>query len=151
MVLVFLQSVLNSAKLLKSASLLANQLGKTFGITGLVKSETEIEKFREEILLLTNDLNIKCDFLSVEIINTVNIVEICEKIDASFLFLQLQQNNFSTLFQIEWWYQMINHSAGFSPTFLFMFLLISYMLTIDFSFQIYFNPCFTLAKLKSSG
>ena len=83
MILVQIQQLTSSNILLQSASKLALQLGKEFGILSFVDSDEKIE----ESLKSLADVQV-----FVRNSNKQTLVEVCEELDASFLFIQLSDN-----------------------------------------------------------
>ena len=81
MVLSYIQQLSTSKILLKSASKLANQLGKSFAV--LTESDSD-----PELLSLLNECKITdCQLFVKE--KGKSLVEICETLEVSFLFIQL--------------------------------------------------------------
>lgn len=89
MVLVFIQNISSSNHLLRNASELAAQLGKTFGVLSFVNSDAEIATREAEIKELTERLSIAPDFSTIQNADLKSLTEICETNEVSFLFLQL--------------------------------------------------------------
>ena len=89
MILVLIQNISSSNHLLRNASELAVQLGKTFGVLSFVNSDTEIATREAEIKELTDRLSIVSDFSMVQNADLKSLTDICETNEVSFLFLQL--------------------------------------------------------------
>jgi hypothetical protein len=89
MILVYLENIETSENILISASKLANQLGKSFGVVSSADNEVRDYIKKKEITELLNNLKIT-DFSVHLVFNKIKeLCEFCEKIEASFLFLQL--------------------------------------------------------------
>jgi len=99
MVLAFIQNIPSSNHLLRNATELAVQLGKTFGVLSFVNSDAEIAGREAEIKELTDRLSIAPDFSMIQNGNLKDITDICEANEVSFLFLQLADSR-SKLIQI---------------------------------------------------
>jgi nucleotide-binding universal stress UspA family protein len=86
MVLVQIQQINTAQVVLQSASKLAKQLGKTFGVLSFVDSD-------ELIAARENDLkeHLQDTRIIVRNMKTTTTVEVCEEEDASFLFIQLTE------------------------------------------------------------
>jgi len=89
MVLAFSQNIPSSNHLLRNATELAVQLGKTFGVLSFVNSNAEIAGREAEIKELTDRLSIAPDFSMIQNGDLKDITDICEAKEVSFLFLQL--------------------------------------------------------------
>lgn len=89
MVLAFIQNIPSSNHLLRNATELAVQLGKTFGVLSFVNSDAEIAGREAEIKELTDRLSIAPDFSMIQNDDLKDITDICEANEVSFLFLQL--------------------------------------------------------------
>lgn len=92
MVLVFIQNISSSNHLMRNASELAVQLGKSFGVLSFVNSDAEIATREAEIKELTDRLSIVPDFLKVQKAGLKDMTDVCEANEVSFLFLQLTAN-----------------------------------------------------------
>jgi len=79
MILVQIQQLSTSKTLLQSASKLALQLGKSFAVLTLADIENELKSLLDECKITDYQIFIKERLL----------VEICEELEASFLFIQL--------------------------------------------------------------
>ena len=92
MVLALILQLTTSKTLLQSASKLAGQLGKSFGVLTVAETESELK-------LLLNELKI-ADYQIFIKDNSKSLVEVCEAEEVSFLFIQLpdgQTNNIRRL------------------------------------------------------
>ena len=89
MVLVQIQQLSTAKILLESASNLANQLGKSFSVLSFVDSDEKIEVSLKGLKSLTG-LNETQIFVRNS--NESVLSEICEELEASFLFIQLVDN-----------------------------------------------------------
>jgi nucleotide-binding universal stress UspA family protein len=89
MVLVNIQQPALATILLQSASKLANQLGKSFGVLSFVDSDEQIEESLKGLMSLKglneNQIFVRNSGKSV-------LSELCEELNASFLFIQLSDN-----------------------------------------------------------
>jgi hypothetical protein len=89
MVLVYIQQ-LNTAKvLLQSASTLALQLLKTFGVLSFVDSDDLVPEREAELKAVLNNLNLAETPLFVRNSKPHVLSEVCEEVEASFLFVQV--------------------------------------------------------------
>ncbi|MDO9153102.1 MAG: universal stress protein [Paludibacter sp.] len=89
MILVYLENIQSSEKLLTGASKLASQLGKTFGVISTSINNTKSHK--QEISILLNSLNINDFSIFIHENKLLDLFSVCEEVDASFLFLQLTE------------------------------------------------------------
>ena len=92
MVLAFIQNISSSNQLLRNASELAAQLGKTFGVLSFVNSDTEVSVREAETKELTDKLSITPDFSMIQKGGLKDMVDVCEANEVSFLFLQLSDS-----------------------------------------------------------
>ena len=81
MVLVQIQQLSTSKTLLQSASKLAVQLGKSFAVLTLAETESELKSLLKELKISDYQIFIRD--------NSKLLVEVCEAVEASFLFIQL--------------------------------------------------------------
>jgi len=86
MILVQLQQLNTADVLLKSAFILANQLGKSFGVLSFVEDDELIDTSENELNQLLSDTP-----FWVRNSKTNTLVTVCEELEASFLFMQLPQ------------------------------------------------------------
>jgi len=89
MILSYIQNISTAHVLLLSASKLATQLGKEFGVLQFVGSDKEIGERESVLSEVLRTLRIKTAFSEVCCAKLSQLSEICEKRDVSFLFLQL--------------------------------------------------------------
>jgi nucleotide-binding universal stress UspA family protein len=89
MIIVQIQQVFTSMSLLQSASKLAIQLGKEFCVLNFVDSDDKIEDGLKSLKGLKS-LNENQIFFRNSVKQT--LVDVCEELDASFLFIQLSDN-----------------------------------------------------------
>lgn len=89
MVLVQIQQLSTAKILIKSASKLATQLGKSFGVLIFVDSDEQIE---DSLKGLKSLIGLNEDQIFVRYSNESVLSEICEELEASFLFIQLIDN-----------------------------------------------------------
>ncbi|MEI8085208.1 MAG: universal stress protein [Paludibacter sp.] len=90
MVLVFIQHIETAQVLINSAAVLAKSLQKQFGVLIIVPNEelisaneSELNEFMKPLNLLSEtQINVLCGKIN-------QLAEICDELDASFLFLQL--------------------------------------------------------------
>ncbi len=92
MVLVNIHELPNAKILIESASKLASQLGKEFGILSFVDSDELIEDCLKSLKSLKNLKGLAENQLFVRNSKKQNLVEVCEELDASFLFIQLSNS-----------------------------------------------------------
>ena len=92
MVLAFIQNISSSNQLLRNASELAAQLGKTFGVLSFVNSDTEVSVRETETKELTAKLSITPDFSMIQKGGLKDMADVCEANEVSFLFLQLSDS-----------------------------------------------------------
>jgi len=93
MVLVFIQQIQTAQVLIKSAAALASSLQKQFGILSFVSSEEKIPGYESELndflkplhLLSETQISVRCGKIN-------QLAEICDELDATFLFLQLSDS-----------------------------------------------------------
>ena len=88
MVLVQIQQIDTAKVLLQSASILATQLEKSFGVLSFVESDELIEDKENELKELLTETQI-----TVRNSKTNTLSELCDELDASFLFIQLAGSN----------------------------------------------------------
>lgn len=93
MILVQIKQINTAEILLQSASKLAIQLEKTFGVLSFVNSEEQILTRKDELKTVLSDFNLTHCRLFVKIEKTNALLEICDEVDASFLFIQLVESN----------------------------------------------------------
>ena len=94
MVLVFIQQIEAAQVLINSAAALATSLQKQFGILRFVSSEemisgceSEVNDFLKPLQLLPDtQISVRCGKIN-------QLADICDELDASFLFLQLSDDN----------------------------------------------------------
>ena len=84
MILVHIQQIETAKVLLRSASTLATQLIKTFGVLSFVDADELIAAREDELKALLPDTQITVRNSKTNILSAV-----CEELDASFLFIQL--------------------------------------------------------------
>lgn len=89
MILVQIQQINTAKVLLLSASTLATQLLKTFGILSFVDSDDLITARKDELKELLVEQNIINVKITVCNSKTNDLSAICDELDASFLFIQL--------------------------------------------------------------
>ena len=89
MVLIKIQQVTTVAILIESASKLATQLGKTFGVLSFVENDELIEENLNSLKNLNGLINAAL-FVRNSTKNTLS--EVCDEVEASFLFIQLVDN-----------------------------------------------------------
>ncbi len=89
MVLVQIQQLSTAKILIQSASKLATQLGKSFGVLSFVDSDEQIE---DSLTGLKSLIGLNEDQIFVRNSNKSVLSEICEELDVSFLFIQLIDN-----------------------------------------------------------
>jgi len=87
MILVKIQHLSTSNILIKSASKLAIQLGKTFGVLNFVDSDDLVASMENELAELLPDTQI-----TVRNAKTNTLSSVCEELETSFLFVQLSDN-----------------------------------------------------------
>jgi len=90
MILIQIQQINSAKTLLLSASKLATQLGKEFGLLSFVDSD-ELISARENELKALLDKNVDVKII-VRNSNQSVLSEICEELEASFLFVQMTDN-----------------------------------------------------------
>jgi hypothetical protein len=84
MILVHIQQIDTAKVLLRSASILATQLIKTFGVLSFVDADENIAAREDELKALWPETQITVRNSKTNILSAV-----CEELDASFLFIQL--------------------------------------------------------------
>ena len=89
MILVYLENLHTSGKIISSASKLANQLGKSFGVTHFTDYEENVGVLEREITELLHGLKINDYSIYIEFNKLQDLSTLCEKVEASFLFVQL--------------------------------------------------------------
>jgi len=90
MVIAYIQHISTANVLVQSASKLATQLGKEFGLLNFVDSDELISERENELkVLLDENSNVK---IIVRNSNQSVLSEICEELEASFLFVQMTDN-----------------------------------------------------------
>ncbi len=87
MVLALIYNPDTANTLLKSASKLANQLEKEFGILSFVSVDEQIPVREKELSELCPEMTI-----TVRVAETNQLEAVCEELDASFLFIQLSDS-----------------------------------------------------------
>ena len=93
MVFVFIQQIETAQVLIQSAAALAMSLQKQFGILSFVSNEDKISDCESELNELLKPLNLFSDTqISVRCGKINQLAEICDELDASFLFLQLSDS-----------------------------------------------------------
>lgn len=96
MVLVQIHQIKTAKKIIESAAKLAKQLGKSFGVLSFVEND-------EQIYERTQELSLAIQFDDYHTIvrssSRNNLIEICEKEEASFLFIQLLDDKTKTIRQ----------------------------------------------------
>jgi hypothetical protein len=85
MILVLVNQIYTAQSLLKSASVLAQQLDKSFGVLCFVDNDDQISNCEFELKAILPDTQIN---VRNKKNNTISLV--CDEFDASFLFVQLQ-------------------------------------------------------------
>lgn len=88
MVLAYIHQINTAQQLLQSASNLALQLQKTFGVLCFVDTD-------EQVLVRENELKKIIPYAQISVRNSKpNLLsQTCDELDASFLFLQIEDNN----------------------------------------------------------
>ena len=89
MILVQIQQISTATVLIESASRLAKQLGKTFGILSFVENDEDSELILNQLKGLENFGEVT---LFVRNSNKQLLSEICEEVEASFLFIHISDN-----------------------------------------------------------
>ncbi len=89
MILVYLENIETSKEILLSASKLANQLIKKFGVISLTQNNENSDILNEKINELLENLKITDFSIYTNLDKLQNLSSFCEKAEASFLFLQL--------------------------------------------------------------
>lgn len=89
MILVYLENIQTSENILISASKLATQLGKSFGVVRFAASDEIKVAFHVETIEKLNELRINDFSIHIELNKIQNLSAFCEEFDTSFLFLQL--------------------------------------------------------------
>jgi len=95
MVLIQIQQINTAKTLLMSASKLATQLGKEFGLLSFVAADELITERENQLNGLLNE-TIKAK-ITVRNSNQSALSEICEELEASFLFIQLPDNQHKSI------------------------------------------------------
>ncbi len=93
MIFVQIKQIETAGTLLRSASKLAIQLQKTFGVLSFVDSEEHIPARKNEMKTVLSELNLTHSRIFVRTNNSNTLTEICEELDASFLLIQQVDNN----------------------------------------------------------
>jgi len=89
MIIVQIQQLSTAKILLKSASILAKQLGKLFGVLSFVDSDERIEESLNGLKSLSGLIE---NQIFIRNSNKTVLSEVCEELDVSFLFIQLSYN-----------------------------------------------------------
>lgn len=89
MILVQIQQIDTAQLLLKSASILAVQLQKSFGVLSFVDTDDLMAEREEDLKKLSNELNLDDVQLILRNSGTNTITSVCEESEVSFLFIQL--------------------------------------------------------------
>ncbi len=92
MVHIFIQKIHTSVSLLQSAYTLSVQLKKTFGVSVICSSPTDLQEQETAISEQLKILSIHTDYLSVQAFQLNDLTHFCDEQDVSFLFLQLADN-----------------------------------------------------------
>lgn len=95
MVLIQIQQINTAKTLLMSASKLATQLGKEFGLLSFVTADELISERENQLNGLLNE-TIQAKIV-VRNSNESALTEICEELEASFLFIQLPHNQLRSI------------------------------------------------------
>lgn len=95
MILAFISQIETAHILIQSAYTLAKNLQKSFAILTFVQSDETISPNKNAIIneLLKTEELIKNTQVIVRVEKVDNLAEICEELDASFLFMQLTDNS----------------------------------------------------------
>jgi nucleotide-binding universal stress UspA family protein len=89
MILVQIRQIETSQVLLKSASKLASQLQKSFGVLSFVEHDEQIDQGKEELQKLLIGMNLGNTQIIIRKSKLNTITSVCEELEASFLFIQL--------------------------------------------------------------
>ena len=93
MVLVYIQQIQAAQVLLQSASALATQLQKSFGVLSFVDDDKLTAEQENELNVFLKENNLPETLVFVRNSKTNALAEVCEAVDASFLFIQLADTN----------------------------------------------------------
>ena len=93
MILVLIQQIATANVLIKSASILATQLQKSFGVLSLVDTDEQIVVREDELNTLMIEHKLKSSQVMVRNSKSNTITSVCEEIEAAFLFIQLPGGN----------------------------------------------------------
>ena len=88
MVLVHIQQIQAAQVLLRSASALATQLQKSFGVLSFVDDDKLTAEQENELNVFLKENNLPETLIFVRNSKTNALAEVCEAVDASFLFIQ---------------------------------------------------------------
>ena len=94
MILVQIQQISTATVLIESASRLAKQLGKTFGILSFVENDDDIDNRLNELIELKGSTD---TLFFVRNSNKQVLSEVCEEVEASFLFIQVSDNKTNSI------------------------------------------------------
>lgn len=97
MILVQIQQLNTVQVLLKSASTLATQLKKTFGVLSFVDKDELIIPLQEELKVFLKEQDLPYAQIQVRNSKTNTIPSVCEELEASFLFIQLPNGHTNTI------------------------------------------------------
>jgi len=93
MILVQIQQINTAIVLLQSASMLAIQLEKSFRVLSFVDGDELVEGRELELKAFLNEQNLAYTKTIVRNINRNSISEVCDELDALFLFIQMPDSN----------------------------------------------------------
>lgn len=91
MIVAIVNNISSALSMITSASDLAVNLDKKFGIILFADASSQIDKQKRELEDLINRLKIKVDYSSAQETQWNDIVPVCESVEASFLFIQLSK------------------------------------------------------------
>lgn len=97
MILVHIQQINTSKALLQSAFKLAVQLEKSFAISSFVDSDEQIANRENELKTYLTEQNLKGTQLVIRNSKTNSILQVCEEVEAAFLFIQLPETKSGTI------------------------------------------------------
>jgi len=93
MILVLIQQIATANVLIKSASILATQLQKPFGLLCFVDTDEQLVVREEELNKLMIENTLDKTQIVVRNIKLNTITSVCEELEAAFLFIQLPGEN----------------------------------------------------------
>lgn len=93
MVLVHIQHINTSRTLIQSASSLATQLQKSFGVLSFVDNDEPILARENELKVVLTELNLTAATIVVRHSKDNTVLSVCEELEALFLFIQLPESN----------------------------------------------------------